>query len=121
MKYQEIMLDINQKDKIYYVSGYCNPKFSKRALENTKPVQVQMKLFSELYPHIAENYVEHVIPVLIKKGIPDTECRIYDDFHEIFLTEIESVDYYNKCIDDTIASYDAHIAEIKKGILKNKI
>lgn len=118
MHCQKIDLDLNNLDKIYYVSGYDNHNLRKNASINTKPQKVQMKLFTDLYPD-AQYYKQHLLPVLLdKKGnATDKIFQVYTDIHRFFDNEQDSIDHYNKCV-DKIAT---NIEEFKIKTLKNKI
>lgn len=113
----DVINDLSYENRILYVSGFSNPKLRSRAQVNTKPFKVLLRTVSFLTSHDYGNEDFLVAVYLDRDEQPTNNSFVLTIAHELFETEYEAIEYYNKCVDEVLSLVD----EMYEKIEKNKL
>lgn len=118
MKVTDVINDLSNEGKVFYVSGFANPRLRTRAMVNTKPFQITLKLFSEFGQVNKFGVEQHLVAVYLDRDEQPTRNRFeMNVVHELFETEYEAIEYYNKCVEEVLSLVDAMYEKIEKNKL----
>lgn len=117
MIFNDVINDLSYTNRILYVSGFSNPKLRSRAQVNTKPFKVFLRTFSYFTSHDYGSD-DFLVAVYLDRDNQPTDNRFDLTYvHELFETEYEAIEYYNKCVDEVLTQVDEMYTKIESNKL----